>query len=276
MDIRALMQQGRERLILGNIESASLEASLFLTHLTGYSRTKLIAHDDEVVSTKLKDDYFSLIEKRLQGIPCAYLLGYKDFWGLKLKVNSYTLIPRADTETLVEEALKLNPKKVLDLGTGTGAIILALKSEIKDLQAYACDVSYGALAIASENAKNLNLDVHFYQSSWFDNIPLQQFDVIVSNPPYIEEDDPHLYQNGLNFEPQTALVSGKDGLDDIRLIATKAKDYLKSGGYLLLEHGYNQGEKVREILSVNGFSEIKTVKDLGDNERVTLGVLYKI
>lgn len=267
------MQQGRERLILGKIESASLEASLFLTHLTGYSRAQLIAHDDEAVSDKLIEDYFSLIDKRLQGMPCAYLLGYKDFWGLKLKVSPDTLIPRADTETIVEEALKLNPCKVLDLGTGSGAIILALKSELKDLQAYACDFSSKALAIAAENAQRLNLDVCFYQSFWFDDIPLQQFDVIVSNPPYIEENDPHLKLNGLNFEPKTALVSGKDGLDDIRIIADKARTYLKPGGYLLLEHGYNQGRKVREILSSNGFYEVKTVKDLGNNDRVTLGHL---
>lgn len=273
MDIRALMQQGRERLIQGKIESASLEASLFLTHLTGYSRARLIAHDDEAVSDKLIEDYFSLIDKRLQGMPCAYILGYKDFWGLKLKVSSDTLIPRADTETLVEEALKLNPHKVLDLGTGSGAIILALKSEIEDLQAYACDFSSKALAIAAENARRLNLDIRFYQSFWFDGIPLQQFDVIVSNPPYIEENDPHLKQNGLNFEPKTALVSGKDGLDDIRIIADKSRTYLKTGGYLLLEHGYNQGQAVREILDSNGFSEIKTIKDLGNNDRVTLGHL---
>ena len=271
MDIRALLLAGRERLSKANIESASLEASLFLTHLTGYNRSRLIAHDDEVLSSEVITQYQELIDKRILGMPCAYLLGYKDFWGLSLKVNAYTLIPRPDTETLVEEALKLKPHKALDLGTGSGAIILALKSELKDLEAHACDFSKGALDVACENAHNLNLEVHFYESSWFTNIPPQQFDLIVSNPPYIEANDPHLQLNGLNFEPQTALVSGVDGLDDIRLIAKTAPKYLERGGYLMFEHGYDQGERVRAILKANGFVNVETVKDLGGNDRVTKG-----
>ncbi|MDY3107680.1 MAG: peptide chain release factor N(5)-glutamine methyltransferase, partial [Succinivibrio sp.] len=214
-----------------------------------------------------------LINKRKSGYPIAYILGYKEFFGLRLKVTEDTLIPRPDTETLVEKALAFNPQgKVLDLGTGTGAIILALKSELKSaIDAYAVDLSKKALEVASFNSQKLNLPVTFIQSNWFSKLGDLKFSMIVSNPPYIQKDDIHLTQTSLPFEPIQALTSDDDGLLDIKLICKEAKDHLENGAPLLIEHGFNQGEKVRAIFTEQGYKNVATIKDLGGNDRVTFG-----
>lgn len=274
LSIAKALKGAKATLSAASIESASLDASLILSYLTHYTKVQLITHDDELLDDTLLAKYNALIEKRAQGYPVAYIIGYKEFWGLKLKVNEHTLIPRPDTETLVQVALDCRISgNVLDMGTGTGAIILALKSELKDnIKAYACDLSEGALEVAKENARNLKLEVEFIKSDWFSSIDKSlQFSMIVSNPPYIEDNDSHLKASSLPFEPITALTSGPDGLNDIRTIVSKAKDFLLEGAPLLLEHGYLQGQSVQKIFKNDGYDKVSTIKDLEGRDRVTLG-----
>lgn len=273
MQIREALQQAKQILKAAAIDTASLDANLLLSHVTSLSKVMLIAHDEDELSKEQEDKFFSLINKRKSGYPIAYILGYKEFFGLRLKVTEDTLIPRPDTETLVEKALAFNPQgKVLDLGTGTGAIILALKSELKaSIDAYAVDLSKKALEVASFNSQKLNLPVTFIQSNWFSKLGDLKFSMIVSNPPYIQKDDIHLTQTSLPFEPIQALTSDDDGLLDIKLICKEAKDHLENGASLLIEHGFNQGEKVRAIFTEQGYKNVATIKDLGGNDRVTFG-----
>ena len=273
MQIREALQQAKQILKAAAIDTASLDANLLLSHVTSLSKVMLIAHDEDELSKEQEDKFFSLINKRKTGYPIAYILGYKEFFGLRLKVTEDTLIPRPDTETLVEKALAFNPQgKVLDLGTGTGAIILALKSELKSsIDAYAVDLSKKALEVASFNSQKLNLPVTFIQSNWFSKLGDLKFSMIVSNPPYIQKDDIHLTQTSLPFEPIQALTSDDDGLLDIKLICKEAKKHLENGAPLLIEHGFNQGEKVRAIFTEQGYKNVATIKDLGGNYRVTFG-----
>ena len=273
MQIREALQQAKQILKAAAIDTASLDANLLLSHVTSLSKVMLIAHDEDELSKEQEDKFFSLINKRKSGYPIAYILGYKEFFGLRLKVTEDTLIPRPDTETLVEKALAFNPQgKVLDLGTGTGAIILALKSELKaSIDAYAVDLSKKALEVASFNSQKLNLPVTFIQSNWFSKLGDLKFSMIVSNPPYIQKDDIHLTQTSLPFEPIQALTSDDDGLLDIKLICKEAKKHLENGAALLIEHGFNQGEKVRAIFTEQGYKNVATIKDLGGNDRVTFG-----
>lgn len=273
MQIREALQQAKQILKAAAIDTASLDANLLLSHVTSLSKVMLIAHDEDKLSKEQEDKFFSLINKRKTGYPIAYILGYKEFFGLRLKVTEDTLIPRPDTETLVEKALAFNPQgKVLDLGTGTGAIILALKSELKSsIDAYAVDLSKKALEVASFNSQKLNLPVTFIQSNWFSKLGDLKFSMIVSNPPYIQKDDIHLTQTSLPFEPIQALTSEEDGLLDIKLICKEAKKHLENGAPLLIEHGFNQGEKVRAIFTEQGYKNVATIKDLGGNDRVTFG-----
>jgi len=219
-----------------------------------------------------------LLKRRLNGEPIAYILGYREFYGLKLQVTADTLIPRPDTETLVEATLAKAPRnqpcKILDLGTGTGAIALAIAKHRPQALVTAVDASDAALKIAQENVQNLKItNVQFILSDWFGALQNQTFDVIVSNPPYIEQNDVHLSQGDLRYEPISALVSGQDGLDDIRKIIDSASHHLNPRGLLMLEHGYNQAESVAMLLRDAGFKGIETVKDLGGNNRVTLGMV---
>lgn len=263
---------GRNELVRAGIESASIDASLILGYVTNLTRTGLVAHDDETLSPKDADRYVALIKKRQSGYPVAYILGYQEFFGLKLKVTEDTLIPRPDTETLVETALaKCSRGRVLDLGTGSGAVIIALKSQNPSYDCYACDIQEKSLQVARENAQSLGLKVDFRVSNWFSAFAGMKFDLIVSNPPYIEEGDPHLNETSLPFEPQQALTSGKDGLDDIRRIVAAAPLFLKKGGLLLFEHGYNQGKAARQILGDHQFTSVSTIRDLAGQERVSGG-----
>ncbi len=257
---------------------AKYELLLLLQHALNVNRAWLIAHQDENITPSIEAAYRAMLERRLNGEPIAYILGYREFYGLKLKVSPDTLIPRADTETLVEAALgkiaQYEIMQILDLGTGAGAIALAIAKHAKHAHITALDASQAALNIAIENAENLNIsNVKFVLSDWFSALNQEKFDVIVSNPPYIEADDSHLKQGDLCFEPISALASGTDGLDAIRAIITQAPQHLNPHGWLMLEHGYNQAESVAALLKQAGFSEISHVKDLAGINRVSIGKL---
>lgn len=272
MILSDVLKQGQLMLERASIDSFKLDARLLLEHITNKSHSSLLISLDEDIVEHQVQAYFNLIEKRAKGICVAYLVGYKDFWSLKLLVNEHTLVPRPDTELLVETCLNLNINgKVLDLGTGTGAIILSLKKERPNLNCFAVDFSKEALAVASENAKLNNLDVTFIHSSWFSNVKEKEFDFIVSNPPYIVENDPHLKDDGVKYEPMSALVSKDNGLYDIKKIVEDSVSFLKKGGYILFEHGYDQALAVKDILLKANFTSISCIKDYGGNDRVTLG-----
>lgn len=289
MTIRQALNEAIVRLKASGSDSPKLDAQLLLMKVCSLSRIQLLVNDSDPIDDDKLKAFNSLVQKREEGHPIAHLIGERDFWDLTLKVTPDTLIPRPDTEIIVEQALNLikqdkdSPYRVLDLGTGSGAIILSLKNTVKSIEAYAIDKSPKALQVAKENAERYGLEVSFLQGSWFEPLAnshskdcehqdyIHYFDVIVSNPPYIEEDDEHLTKGDVRFEPLSALVSGKDGLDDIRLIAKSSIAYLKVGGYLLLEHGYNQGEAVQNILKELGYDLVQTIKDYGNNDRVTMG-----
>jgi release factor glutamine methyltransferase len=250
-----------------------LDAQLLMLHALGRAqsdRAWLITHDDVELSEPAALAFQGFCQRRLQGEPVAYIVGCKPFFGMDLQVDRRVLVPRPDTETLVEWALTLDKTKtVLDMGTGSGAIALALKSVRPDWQVTALDASSDALAVAQINAKRLHLNVNFLQSSWFDALSNEKFDLIVSNPPYIVEGDWHMA--ALAHEPKQALTSGADGLDDIRLIIQQAPDFLASGGWLLLEHGFDQAVAVRDLLSKRGFKQVQSQLDLAGIERCSGG-----
>ena len=324
-------------------EEAKLEAQLLLQNVLNVNRAWLISHENDALQANIHGAFMAFLQRRLNGEPIAYILGYREFYGLKFKVSPDTLIPRPDTETLVDAALAKIPQnditssssfprkresnlnvnqelnvnqkmdsrfrgndgvnlgeqsylaqklldsafrrnddfRILDLGTGSGAIALAIAKHRPQAFVLALDVSQAALDVAIVNAKNLKIpNVEFVLSDWFSALNqqnnMQKFDVIVSNPPYIEQNDEHLSQGDLRFEPISALASGADGLDAICIIISQAKNHLNPHGWLLLEHGYNQAANVANLLKKAGFSHIETIKDLGGNDRVTLGKISKL
>ena len=255
-------------------ESPRLDAELLLSHVTGLSRTSFRAWPEREISAAQAQAFAALVAERAAGKPVAYLLGHQEFWSLPLYVSPSTLIPRPDTECLVEAALTLplpDQARVLDLGTGTGAIALALARERQRWQVMACDCVPEAVALARRNASALCLPVQVVQSSWFSDLEPSRFDLIVSNPPYIASSDRHLEEGDVRFEPASALVSGPDGLDDLRLIVDQAPHWLADNGWLLVEHGYDQGEAVLELFRARGFAEVQCRQDYGHRDRMTLG-----
>ncbi|WP_413702115.1 peptide chain release factor N(5)-glutamine methyltransferase [Psychromonas sp. KJ10-10] len=260
------------KFLLSNSDSPLLDAQILLAHVLEKESVYLMTWPERDLTAEQKSRFESLVEQRINGMPVAYLTGIREFWSLPLKVNNATLIPRPDTEILVETALSYCTAQscILDLGTGTGAIILALASELPNSSCFAVDFNKDAVALANENASSLNIkNVTFKQSNWFENV-VGQFDLIVSNPPYIDENDKHLNQGDVRFEPLSALVAKDNGLSDIRLIAQQAKHYLNDNGILIIEHGFEQGNDVREIFATLGYEGINTIKDYGDNERITV------
>ena len=255
-----------------------LDVELLLAAALGKPRSFLHTWPERIVSSEAALAFAGYLQRRRTGEPVAYILGQQGFWKLDLEVAPHTLIPRPETEMLVEAALELLPSfaptTVLDLGTGTGAIALALASERPAWQVTAVDRVLEAVALAERNRQRLQLkNARVMSSHWFSAVRDERFDLIISNPPYIATQDPHLQSGDVRFEPDSALVAGADGLDDLRLIVEQAPAHLNGDGWLLLEHGYDQGAAVRELLSRAGFEKIQTRRDLGDHERITFGRL---
>ena len=261
------------RAAAGRIDAT--DARWLLAHAAGRSQTWLYAHARDSVPEGVAARFASLVARREAGEPVAYLTGVRGFRDFDLAVTPATLIPRPETELLVELALARLPAanaRVVDLGTGSGAVALAIARECPDASVLATDASPAALDVACANARALGLaQVRFAQGDWYAPLAGERFDVIASNPPYIEDADPHLAQGDLRFEPPTALSSGADGLDAIRVLAAGAIAHLVPGGWLLVEHGLAQGAVVRELFEVHGLAAVATVQDLEQRDRVTLG-----
>ena len=271
--VRELLRSGDDL----PVESARRDAEILLGHCLGQSRSWLYTWPEREVSAAQAEHYLQLLAERRRGQPIAYLVGEREFWSLPLVVNQHTLIPRPETETLVEWALELrlpDTARALDLGTGSGAIALALAVERPAWRVSAVDASEEALAVARLNAERLQQErVHFARSDWYQALAGQRFHLLVSNPPYIDADDPHLEQGDVRFEPRPALVAAARGLEDLAQLAAVAPAQLYPGGWLLLEHGCSQGEEVRQLLRDSGFGDISTRSDLAGLERITGGRL---
>ena len=279
MTPQALLNQARQQLAaeLGlEASEARIEAQMLLGEALNVSRAWMIANAEEALPPELNDRFLTLLQRRLGGEPVAYILGRREFYGLEFKVGPGVLIPRPDTETLVEAALQRipaqSPMRVLDLGTGSGAIAIAIAVHRPLARVVAVDASPAPLDIARKNAAALGAaNLLLLHSDWFSALEHQRFEIIVSNPPYIAATDPHLTQGDLRFEPSSALASGADGLDDIRRIIETAPEHLEAAGWLLLEHGYDQSGRVAELLKAEGFAEVGHAADLAGIERVTFG-----
>lgn len=261
--------------LLQESESPRRDAEILLEFVTGKGRTYLLAFGETPLTDAQQAQLATLLARRQRGEPIAHLTGVREFWSLPLFVSPATLIPRPDTECLVEQGLARlpsNPCRILDLGTGTGAIALALASERPDCEVTAVDRMPDAVALAQRNAAHLAINnVRILQSDWFSALPGQQFAMIVSNPPYIDEQDPHLAQGDVRFEPLSALVAGDNGMADIVHIIEQSRTRLEAGGFLLIEHGWQQGTAVRDAFIRAGYQAVETCRDYGDNERITLG-----
>ena len=249
------------------------EARLLLAKATGFSEASVLAHAERTLPEEAERMFRDFAARRARGEPIAYLLGEKEFYGLPLAVNAAVLIPRPETELLVERALALRPASVLDLGTGSGAVALAIKRHLASARVVAVERSAAALAIAQRNALRLGLEVEFHHGLWFAPVAGVRFDLVVSNPPYVAAGDPHLSQGDLRFEPHAALVPGPDGLEAIREIVAGAAAHLNPGGWLLLEHGLGQDGEVRKLLGTQGLEGIESWPDLAGIARVTGGGL---
>lgn len=279
MNIKQVLRQATQTLTATS-SSAVIDAELLLLHALQQSRIFLYSHPEYTLTPKEAERFEQYLMKRKEGIPIAYILGIKEFWSLPLAVNNHTLIPRPDTELLVSIVLEYLPNKVsseqkiLDLGTGSGAIALALAKERPDWEIVATDVDSETIDTAAKNSATLKLrNVSFIESHWFEHLPKTIFSAIVSNPPYIAEGDPHLTQGDLRFEPQHALTSGFDGLDALRIIIRQSRHYLRPGGFLLVEHGYDQKQSVQSLFSKYGYKDIQSYQDIQGHDRATLGYI---
>ncbi len=263
-----------QQLLNSTSDSAKLDAQILLAFVLQKEISYLLTWPEKSLEQPTEKKYLTLLKRRLVGEPIAYIVGYKEFWSLPFKVSPATLIPRPDTEILVEKIVDLyveeSTKRCLDLGTGTGAIALAIASEKPSWQIDAIDFSQEVVSLAQSNAENLQLSqVNIFQSDWFSAIENIKYDVIVSNPPYIDAQDKNLSQGDVRFEPKSALVANERGLADIKYIAKQALKYLKPKGTLFFEHGFEQGGYVRDILISLGYEKVQTIKDLNGLDRVT-------
>ncbi|OUD13937.1 peptide chain release factor N(5)-glutamine methyltransferase [Thioflexithrix psekupsensis] len=262
--------------LLNSYETATLESEILLGFILECSRSQLRAYPERTLTPAQYEQFINLIHARAEGVPIAYLTGQREFWSLPLIITNNTLIPRSDTELLVELALcylpKDKPTSLFDLGTGSGAIALAIAYERANCQIIATDLSLEALTIAQQNAVILRLlNIQFQQGNWFDALMGKKADLIVSNPPYLAPDDPHLQQGDLRYEPPSALIAPQNGLADLITIIHHAPFFLNAQGWLLLEHGYQQGQAVRHELIKAGFQQVQTHKDYAQHERVSCG-----
>lgn len=271
MTIQKALQWARIHLAASSTLRPDIEC--LLCHVLQCSPSRLISYPEQILTAYEQQQFISLVEQRLQGTPVAYLTGTRGFWSLEIGVNQHTLIPRPDTELLVSLALKkLQPgMRVADLGTGSGAIALAIRAERKDIWILATDYSAEALTIAKQNAEDNHLPLLFLRGQWLDALQPASLDIIVSNPPYIRSDDPHLINGDLCFEPITALASGEDGLQDIRQLVQQSARVLKCNGWLMVEHGYDQSLTVQALFQQSGFTEIQAFQDYGQQDRVVIG-----
>lgn len=280
MQIQALIAQAQQSLrqaLALDPAAARFEAQLLLQNALNVNRAWLISHEHDALEANIHAGFEALLKRRLEGEPIAYLLGRREFYGLDLRVTPDTLIPRPDTEILVEAALANMPDHqpcaVLDLGAGSGAIALAIAKHRPMAKVTAVDASPAALAVAQMNAKHLDINnVQFVLSDWFTALQGRIFDLIVTNPPYVAENDPHLGLGDVRFEPSSALVAGRDGLDCIRKIVHLARRYLEPDSWLIVEHGYDQAGSVRVLLEKAGFTQVRSERDFGGNERISLGM----
>ena len=274
--ICGLLSAATERLATVS-ESAILDTEVLLCHCLHKNRSFLRAWPDHQPTPEQAKLFWSLIERRRQGMPIAYLTGQREFWSRNFCVGPDVLIPRPDSELLIELSLEClpaeQPCKIIDLGTGSGILAITLAAERPLATVIATDISPAALNIARRNAEQLNTaNVSFLQSHWFDAVLDTDFDLVISNPPYIAEDDPHLRQGDVRFEPDTALISAEEGLKDIRLLAEQARRHLKSNGHFLVEHGYNQEARVQAVFKQLNYRRVTTHTDLSGTPRVTSGL----
>jgi len=254
----------------------SLDVDVLLTNVLKKNRTFLFAWPENELTENQEIRFNEFLVRRISGEPIAYIIGQREFWSLPLTTEASTLIPRPDTEVLVEAVLSRfndSPKNCVDLGTGTGAIALALKSERASWKVTGVDRITEAVLLSRKNAKDLKIDVDFFEGNWCDSLSERSIDILVSNPPYIDENDHHLDEGDVRFEPRSALVAGDNGLSDIQIITLQAKRCLVKNGALFFEHGWKQGAQVRDIMRAAEFEKIETIKDYGGNDRITFGYL---
>ena len=280
MNIQQALKQAA--LLLDTSSSASsdndsrLDAQILLKHVLQCNSAHIIAWPEKVLEEEQQERFLQLIKQRAQGIPVAHLTGSREFWSLEFDIDDSTLIPRPETETLVEFILaSFGDRKnlhLLDLGTGTGAIAIAIAKEKPRWEIAGCDISAAAIKLARRNSEKHGIsNIEFVESNWFDRLLNGRFDIIVSNPPYIADQDPHLHLGDVRFEPRSALVSGKTGMDDIEHLCQHAKQHLKDAGWLVIEHGYDQQKQVYDCFEANAFIEIETRRDLSGHIRMTAG-----
>jgi release factor glutamine methyltransferase len=257
-------------------DSATLDAEILLSFTLNKERSYLRAWPEQTLTPEQLETFNHYLEERLKGIPVAYITGHREFWSRDFMVNTHVLIPRHDTELIIELSLKHISRnatfKVIDMGTGSGIIAVTLAAERPNIEVLACDMNADALAIAKQNAKHHQVSrIQFYQSNWFEGLPPTRYDLIISNPPYIAAADPHLQQGDLRFEPQTALVSANEGLHDIAHLIDTARQHLTPRGLLIIEHGYDQQTQVKALFNEHNYHQVETFLDLSGNPRVTCG-----
>lgn len=275
MNIQQSLQQA-STLLLSSSDTALLDVQVLLCFVLQCNSAHLAAWPEKDLTEQQAEKFLQLIQQRKNGLPVAHLTGQREFWSLDFLVNDSTLIPRPETETLIEFVVeKFSDRKnikLLDMGTGCGAIAIAIASEKPAWEIHACEFSKPALTLAKKNSKKLKTEnITFTHSNWFSNILTQDFDIIISNPPYIAENDAHLFEGDVRFEPRSALTSGETGMDDIEHICATAKQYMTDNGWLIVEHGYNQAQLVNDCFSKNGYIELEQIKDLSGHIRMTAG-----